>query len=208
MKHHATRELFDYWNRLRGSRAAPERAEIDLAVIRGLIADMFMLKVDAAQLFPFVLSGTRINALTCTEQKGRSFLDLWAPEDARNVAAMLATVIDASRPVLANATATPEGWPAHEIEILFLPLGRRGQENARILGLIAPASAPSWLGLKPANNLALSSLRPIDNSTGPRPFEVHETVAETKNTIGTQSSDKPIKNAVHLKVFDGGRELT
>src|SRR5579863_3160979 len=122
MKHHATRELFDYWNRLRGSRAAPERAELDLAALRGLIADMFMLKVDAAHLFPFVLSGTRINALACAEQKGCSFLDLWAPSDAQNVAAMLLRAMDASCPVLAHATATPEGWPAHDIEILFLPL--------------------------------------------------------------------------------------
>lgn len=208
MKHHATRELFDYWDRLRGSRAAPERAEIDLAAIRGLIADMFMLKVDAAHLFPFVLSGTRINALTCAEQKGRSFLDLCAPKDARNVAAMLLTVMDASCPVLANATATPEGWPAHEIEILFLPLGRRGQDTARILGLIAPATAPSWLGLRPAKNLTLSSLRPVDGSTAPRPFDVHAMSGKREDPLGTPSSDKPAKNAAHLKVLDGGRELT
>jgi hypothetical protein len=207
MKHQAARELFDYWNRLRGSRAAPERAELDLAAIRGLIADMFMLKVDAARLFPFVLSGTRINALTCAEQKGHSFLDLWAAKDARNVAAMLSTVIDAACPALASAIATPEGWPAHEIEILLLPLGRRGQETARILGLIAPATAPSWLGLKPADNLSLASLRPVDSGAA-RAFEVHMTLEEVENTVGTQSSDKPLKNTGHLKVFDGGRELT
>jgi hypothetical protein len=208
MKHHATRELFDYWNRLRGSRAAPERAELDLAALRGLIADMFMLKVDAAHLFPFVLSGTRINALACAEQKGCSFLDLWAPSDAQNVAAMLLRAMDASCPVLAHATATPEGWPAHDIEILFLPLGRRSQESARILGLIVPTTAPAWLGLRPATNLALSSLHPIDSSTTRFPFDVHVTAAEVKNSAGPESSDKPAKSGTHLRVFDGGRELT
>jgi len=103
MRHRAARELFDYWNALRGSRPAPERAEIDLAAIRGLIADMFMLEVDAADLFPFVLSGTRVNALACTEQHGRSFLDLWARQEQRNVAALLLAVIDSACPLIAVA---------------------------------------------------------------------------------------------------------
>lgn len=207
MKHQATRELFDYWNRLRGSRAAPERAEIDLAAIRGLIADMFMLEVDAAQIFPFVLSGTRVNALACTEQNGRSFLDLWSQHEAINIGAMLATVINASCPLVATAIAAREDFPDHEIEILFLPLGRRGQDRARILGLIASAHSPSWIGLLPATNLSLRSLRAIDDALAPINFDLGCLVATAPLPAQAGQSGHRVKNIRHFRVFDGGRRI-
>ncbi len=206
MQHNATRELFDYWNALRGHRAAPERAEIDLAAIRGLIADMFMLEIDAAHRFPFVLSGTRVNALACAEQNGRSFVDLWSPQEARNIAAMLLTVMDASWPIIATAIATPEGCPDHEIEILLLPLGRRGQDRARILGLIAPATPPSWLGLLPVKNLNLLSLHAIDDAMTPLNFRaLFETPPVSPRA---QPAGKPARNIRHLRIFDGGRQIS
>ncbi len=208
MKHQATRELFDYWNSLRGSRPAPERAEIDLAAIRGLIADMFMLDIDAAHVFPFVLSGTRVNALACAEQNGRSFLDLWSPEEARNIAAMLLTVMDASCPLVATAVATPEGFPDHKIEILFLPLGRRGQDRARILGLIAPTTSPSWLGLLPVKNLTLRSLRAMDDAPAPLNVDLRCLVATAPLSPQAWPVGKQTRNIRHLRIFDGGRQIS
>ncbi len=194
--------------RLRGSRPAPERAEIDLAAIRGLIADMFMLDIDAAHVFPFVLSGTRVNALACAEQNGRSFLDLWSPEEARNIAAMLLTVMDASCPLVATAVATPEGFPDHKIEILFLPLGRRGQDRARILGLIAPTTSPSWLGLLPVKNLTLRSLRAMDDAPAPLNVDLRCLVATAPLSPQARPVGKQTKNIRHLRIFDGGRQIS
>ncbi len=206
MKHDATCELFDYWNRLRGSRTAPERSEIEFAAIRNLLADMFMLEVDAAHRFPFVLSGTRVNALACAEQKGRSFLEFWAPQEQRAIAAMLLTVIDASCPVIATASAAPEGWPNHEIEILLLPLGRPGHERARILGLISPSAPPRWLGLRPARNMSLASLHPIDSESMMRRLEVRTLFAPAEAADATRDTDAPAKKP-YLKVLDGGRRI-
>jgi hypothetical protein len=202
MKHHATRELYDYWNRLRGSRAAPERSEVEFAAIRYLIADMFMLEVDSAHRFPFVLSGTRINALGCAEQKGRSFLDLWTESEQRALAAMLLTVTDASCPALAQAVAVLEGWPEHNIEILLLPLGRPGHERARVLGLISPSEAPNWLGLRPAN-ITLTSLYPVESDGAGRRFEVRGRFP----SIEARDADAPAKKPSHLKILDGGRRI-
>ncbi|MGA3303136.1 MAG: PAS domain-containing protein [Methylovirgula sp.] len=204
MKHQATRELFEYWNRLRGSRTAPERSEIEFAAIRNLLADMFMLEVDAAHRFPFVLSGTRVNALACAEQKGRSFLELWAPREQRAIAAMLLTVMDASCPLLATAIAAPDGWPNHEIEILFLPLGRPGHERARILGLISPSAAPSWLGLRPAKNMSLASLHPVGSENAARPFEVRTLFASAQAGDAAPETEAQAKKP-YLKILDGGR---
>lgn len=167
MRQAGTRELFDYWNRLRGERGAPERCEIDLAAIRGLLHDIFMLDVDPGRHFPFVMSGSRVNALFCGEQKGRSFLDLWPPREVHNIAAVLLTVVDAACPVIAYADAWPEGYAKADLEILFLPLRHNGHAQARILGLMAAAAKPTWLGLLPVEQLALRSLRAIDDTALP-----------------------------------------
>ena len=208
MRHRATRELFDYWNALRGPRAAPERAEIDLAAIRGLIADMFMLDVYAEHLFPFVLSGTHVNALACTEQHGRSFLDLWAQHEQRNVAALLLTVIDAACPLIAAANAKPEGWQDHEIELLLLPLGCRGKDRTRILGLIAPATPPSWLGLLPVQDMALRSVQTIDDAKVTTGFDPQVTFKTMPISAQAQQYGKPVKSVLHLRVFQGGRHVS
>jgi hypothetical protein len=206
MRHRATRELFDYWNELRGSRAAPERAEIDLAAIRGLLADMFMLEVDAAHRFPFVMSGTRINAFSCSEQNGRPFLDLWAAQKARNVAAMLLTVVDAACPTIATAMASPIGWQDHEIEILLLPLGCHLHDRARILGLIAPTTPPSWLGLLPAKDWSLRSWRMINDATDPARFPFDPPFTPTQ--APAQPQDKSGRAVRHFRVFQGGRKIS
>ena len=44
MKHPSNRELFEYWNERRGTRLAPERADIDPAAIRKVLGDTFVLE--------------------------------------------------------------------------------------------------------------------------------------------------------------------
>ena len=51
MKHASTRALFDYWNRKRGRRTAPDRSDIDPADIRHVLGDTFMLAADFADEF-------------------------------------------------------------------------------------------------------------------------------------------------------------
>jgi hypothetical protein len=91
MRHSVSRELYAYWNSLRGARAAPDRSDIDPAAIRHVLADSFIVEVEQACVFPIRLCGTRLNALWLSDQKGKSFLDLWRAEDRRNVAAALLT---------------------------------------------------------------------------------------------------------------------
>ena len=55
MKHAASRELFAYWQEKRGTRPAPERAEIDPGAIRGLLGDAFILALDQRRTVPRLL---------------------------------------------------------------------------------------------------------------------------------------------------------
>jgi len=103
MRHSVSKDLYAYWNWLRGARAAPDRSDIDPAAIRHVLADSFIVEVEPACVFPIRLRGTRMNALWLSDQKGKSFLDLWRAEDRRNVAAALLTVVDGTTPALSHA---------------------------------------------------------------------------------------------------------
>jgi len=170
----ASQELHAYWNGLRGARSAPERAEIDPAAIRGVLADTFILEVDEARGHPFRIAGTRTSSLFDRELKGSAFIDLWREPDRRDIAATLAGVADEAVAVVAGVSSRREGGPALDMELLLLPLRHRGDTHARVLGAISPGSLPSWFGLLPATPLSLLSLRIIERSesmlrTGPSP---------------------------------------
>ena len=77
MKHQVTRELFTYWDGLRGGRTAPERSDIDPAEIHQILGDTFILEYENQDSLNFRLAGTRLCGSFCRELKGRSFLDLW-----------------------------------------------------------------------------------------------------------------------------------
>ena len=52
MKHAASRELYAYWEEKRGTRPAPERAEIEPGAIRGILSDAFILALDRSAGHP------------------------------------------------------------------------------------------------------------------------------------------------------------
>ncbi|WP_159725934.1 PAS domain-containing protein [Methylosinus sp. Ce-a6] len=162
MRHKVNQQLYAYWSRLKGARSAPERSEIDPAEIREALPDSFMIEIDASGRFPMRLCGTRMNALWLDEQKGKSFLDLWSLEDRRTLASVLLTVIDGVAPVVAGVEgrAGDEG-DMLELELLLLPLRHFGKTHSRVLGALAPARRPRWLGVAPANPLRLKSFRVI-----------------------------------------------
>ena len=203
MKHPATRELFAYWNELRGARSAPERGDIDPTAIRPVLADTFMLEANAAQGFPVRLAGTRVNGLFDAEQKGREFLSVWRQAERRNVAAVLMTVADGACPVVAGAMAAPAGQAPTPFELLFLPLRHYGRTHARILGLVKAAEAPAWLGLLPVGELSLTSLRIV---------EPGEAMVPTQVAVGQAHAPGPMSfgevaptTRPYLRVIQGGR---
>ncbi|MGP0059591.1 MAG: PAS domain-containing protein [Beijerinckiaceae bacterium] len=200
MKQPATRELFDYWNCLRGDRAAPDRAEIDPAAIRNVLADTFMLEVDADHRFPIRLSGSRFNALFCCEKKGHSFLDMWSAEEARKIAAVLLTVVDAACPLIAEAAAAPEGYPEQKFELLFLPLRHGGESKARILGSLSLLRKPAWLGLLPVDELSLKSLQKVDGTAS-----IAATPKPLRPALPVPHGGADFETRGHLRVFRGGR---
>ena len=167
MKQATSLELYQYWDRLRRGRAAPERAQIDPAQIRGILADTFLLEVDPGRTFPIRLAGARTGALFLRELKGDRFTQLWSEQDRDSVNQLLACVIDEPAPAIAGVTAAPLGRAPLDLELLLLPLRHHGKTHSRILGSLAPANVPSWFGLIATETLTLKTLRILSDPNDP-----------------------------------------
>ncbi|MDK9695231.1 MAG: PAS domain-containing protein [Siculibacillus sp.] len=161
MKHTSTRELYEYWQRLRGSRPAPDRTEIEPSDIRRILGDTFILEVVSRTEYRFRLAGTRVCALYGRELKGKDFLSFWKGKDREAVATLLAAVSqDAAAAVLGMT-----GRSVHErdlpCEALLLPIRQKGGGYNRILGSLAPMDDPYWIGIHPIMSQSIVSLRLI-----------------------------------------------
>lgn len=167
MRQQVSKELFAYWSELKGDRLAPDRADIDPGAIKHILADTFILEVDADAQFPLRLSGGRVNALWRREQKGRSFVELWRPADRRSASLAVSTVVDGVVPVVAGVKTYIESHALLELELLLLPLRHFGKTHSRVLGALSPVYQPEWLGQLRAGPLELISLRVIETGHPP-----------------------------------------
>lgn len=217
MKHASTRQLYDYWQRLRGSRPAPDRTEIEPSDIRRILGDTFILEATADRDYRFRLAGTRVCALYGRELKSRSFLDLWTGKDRDTMATMLAAITqDAAAAVFGVA-----GRSAHErnlpCEVLMLPVRQRGEGWTRVIGSFVPMDDPYWIGIHPILSQSISSLRLIWPDERPhfmRPMspadEQHDvdlrpipTARSVPQGLGAMARSS--RRIGHLVVLDGGK---
>jgi hypothetical protein len=199
MKLGTSKELFSYWSRLRGERAAPDRADIDPAAIRNVLADTFILELDDDR--PFRVSGARIGAIFGRELKGESFLSIWREEDRAAVERMVSRASGEVRPALAVASAGPRGRVRVELEILLLPLRHYGRTQARMLGALSPDAIPTWLGLIAAEPMSLLESRFVRDD---EEIQRVEPGAEQQLGLRWPAREEPLRRR-HLFVHEGGQ---
>ena len=161
MKHASSRELHAYWERKRGTRCAPERADIDPAAIRGVLSDTFIIALNRGAGYPFRLAGTRVCALFDREIKGESFLSLWSVASKPIVSSLLTILVDECIGTVAAAAAQSADGAPLELELLLLPLDIPRPMFARAIGVLAPLKVPQWLGASPIGGLTLGGRRHI-----------------------------------------------
>ena len=203
MKHAGTQALYSYWDSLRGDRAAPERADIDPAAIRAILADTLLIEVDQRSSpsnhdFAVRLGGTRVNALFGEDLKGRDFLSLWCDEDRESVSRLVTAVLDDACPAVAGLLAAPAGHQPVWLELLLLPLRHHGKTHARLLGSLVPAEIPRWFGLMPTQPLRLTTQRMVAAPQAP-------------NSLFAQAHRREMERSAprrrqHLFVHEGGRQ--
>jgi hypothetical protein len=194
MKHPSTRAVYEYWNRRRGSRPAPERGDIDPTDIRHALGDTFMLAADFVGELRFRLAGTRVCALFCREIKGEAFAGIWSQQSCAAIAELMGVVEEENTAAVAGlAGRTDEGGEA-ELEMLILPLAHSGLARIRALGVLAPTVPPYWLGAHALTGLDLVTLRHI----GPKQN------AGAGQRFGRAAAAKRLRHG--LVVYSGGRE--
>lgn len=166
MRHDVSRALYDYWNCTRAGKPTPERNEIEPGAIRSILADTFVLDLDRRSGFPFRIVGSRVNALFLTELRGAPFLRLWRQSDRAEVQSILRHVANDGAPWLLKGEAAPPSLAALDIEVTLLPLRHQGSTQSRMLGSIAIAEGPHWLGLIGSEPATLTWHCPIDAASG------------------------------------------
>ncbi|MCE1237963.1 MAG: PAS domain-containing protein [Hyphomicrobiales bacterium] len=224
MKHGVSRELYDYWQRLRGDRPAPDRTEIEPYDLRRILGDTFILEANSRSDYRFRLAGTRVCALYGRELKGRDFLTFFTGKDRDAVATLLAAVSQDA----AAAVFGFEGRSAHDrvlpCEALLLPVRQKGEGWTRIIGSIAPMDDPYWIGIHPIVKQSISSLRliwpderPSFLRRGDEVVDARETPAPTPAALHARppSIFRPAPRGIsglpgerrvgHLVVLDGGK---
>lgn len=167
MKCTASMEIYSYWNRLRGSRAAPLRNEIDPAMLRHLLPDLFILTGNPGSSPVFRLTGTRLYNLFGKELRDAPFSNLWTPDKAAYPTSIANGVMQHELPVLLNLEGfSALGRSANHYEMLLLPLRSNEASEGRVLGALIPEKATDiyseplgWLSLQRSRLLSLEQNR-------------------------------------------------
>ena len=161
MKHPSSRELHAYWDKKRGARPAPERADIEPSAIRGVLSDAFIIALNRSAGHPFRLAGTRVCALYNREMKGESFLSLWTIASRPLISSLLTILADESIGTVAAVAAQNTDGDSLDLELLLLPLDANRPMFARAIGVLAPLKVPQWLGASPLGGLTLGVRRHV-----------------------------------------------
>jgi hypothetical protein len=168
MKHASTRMVAAHWNKIRGGRRLPDRADIDPGAIKAALRDTFILSDKPRSKLSFRLAGTGVCSLFGHELKATAFRDLWDAPNRALVEVLAGTVADECVGIIGGGVGwTAEGFSL-ELEWMLLPLRQQDGNQIRLLGTIAPLAVPYWLGNSPVTTVALNGYRyigaPLDDA--------------------------------------------
>jgi hypothetical protein len=165
MKHPATRELYDYWDRQRDGAPAPERGAMEPGAVRHLIGDMFVVGCDEPQRFPFRVVGTRVCAMAGRDLKGEDFLELFAEASRYKIAEFLSLATDESLVTVAGVTAFTESRSAVPAELLLLPFAPSVLSPQSVTGLLVTLGVAADAGPSVLRDFSLVSWRHAGQQT-------------------------------------------
>jgi hypothetical protein len=210
MKLQGSIDLFQYWDRLRDGRPAPQRSEIEPADIKTLLADTFILELDTRGIPVFRLAGTRLCATYGRELKGFAFASLWTERDQKVVRRLFNNTFHDKTVVSVRYRGISETGREVQFEVLLLPLDG-GRESLRALGIVSAKDRPFWLGADPIRENVVEAVRIIDPNIEPlflrnRPaIEVPSLAPRDRHLNPLDVFSGPGRRIRHLVVLDGGR---
>lgn len=136
ISHPQLSQLFRYWDRKRGSREMPSRADVRPEELGGLLGNLFMVDVvrDGGNTarFRYRLVGTALNAIMDQEMTGR-FIDEMPFLYRKFALPAYREILRARRPTYKETNAF-EGWLVIRYKRLMLPLSSNGDDIDIVLG--------------------------------------------------------------------------
>jgi hypothetical protein len=207
MRNDGTNELFAYWNRLRGTRAAPERGEVAPASIGKNLADTFIIQALGHGEPRFRLAGTRICSIYGRELRGSTFASLWQTKDRSNIARLVKNSMNNKSVVQLNYEGRTTRGRKALFQLILLPLANEANDR-HILGMVTSPGRPFWLETDAIIENRLQSISIIDPRYPSRSLSSSAIAAdpEIPATKGLAASQSIISRKVaHLRVFDGGK---
>lgn len=217
MQKQSTKTLYEYWNKLRGSRSAPDRRDIDPTRIRGALANTFILETNDRNEFDFRLAGSHLCTAYCRELKGRSFTRIWHQRDRDAMDTLIRAVTEDHAVALITFQGTTAVHTKVSVETILLPVRHNGSTHTRLLGAMTALDEPYWLGVQPIMEQRITGLRliwPDDNSLAEMARDIAASVPVDVAFAASGNAPIPMAATVfgrsarryaHLAVIDGGR---
>ncbi len=160
--HPGSRQLFCYWERIRGEASAAPRSAIDLKDITRIVPWLALLEpAPGNHSFLWRLAGTGICRLWGRELTGREVTENWRSNNRDCLMKALTGVVTAHQPFVARFVARSLDGDEVGIEVLALPVAKDGRREPQVLACLMPFREPAWSGESPLMSFALSSLRVI-----------------------------------------------
>lgn len=167
MKRRVTRELFEYWNALRGHRPAPQRNDIDPGRISACLANTFVLGFNMQQGHPFRIAGTAICTMFGRELTGTRFDRLWCAHETHDMTALVQTVVTEANGIVAGVAGRNGDGESMDLEMILLPLTCSDSGQGRTLGALTAVAEPYWLGARRLQTLHVGELRYLGADASP-----------------------------------------
>lgn len=159
------RDIYAYWDGLRGEADSPLRSQIEPAAIRLALPDLFMLEATPEGDLLFRLVGTRMCALFGRELRGHSFHDLWAGGPASNPIEIAQGVILHKSPALMNLLGFFHDGETSRFEMILLPIRSTEGLCDRVMGaLVSQPGEGNPLSAETLRYLYMERSRPLKGS--------------------------------------------
>jgi len=202
MQKKSSKNLFNYWNELRGSRSAPDRRNIDPTKIRASLANTFILEA-VEEEFNFRLVGSHIYSAYCRELKKRPFAQLWSKKDNEAIETLIRAVTEDHAVAVATFIGKTETGAQTSFEIVLLPLHHNGNTSSRVLGALSALDEPYWLGSQPIVEQRITGLRliwpdDVELKEKDNAFKKSNKPDVTWDVSSNMSKDKPSVNRPNI----------
>lgn len=206
MRQKTSIEIFNYWDRIRGSADAPLRNAIEPSAIRHILPQLFILELTPSGETRFRLAGTMVCNLFGRELREHDFAALWTAGQLADVANIARGVMIHSVPTLLNATGYNAAGRSLALEILLLPVRSAEDRCDRLLGCFVPSASAAWIGAEPLEALVLDRSRlmqewSIFNTEAPLDARIPKSVYVGGETV----LGGVVRRVLHLRIFDGDR---